>query len=71
MTVGVPVNVQPGIETALMPDNDGSPASALGLTSRLGLVTRLVEAVVEPVGLRKALPKSRRAKAATAHSSGD
>src|SRR3954465_15057126 len=36
MTVGVPVTVQPGTVTELYPDNDGSPSSAPGLTSRFG-----------------------------------
>lgn len=39
MTVGVPVTVQPGMVTELVPESDGSPNSALGLTSRLALVT--------------------------------
>src|SRR5215208_3458836 len=39
MTVGVPVTVQPGTVTELYPDNDGSPSSAPGFTSRFGLAT--------------------------------
>src|SRR3954452_20258294 len=37
ITVGVPVTVHPGTVTELYPDKDGSPSSAPGLTSRLGL----------------------------------
>jgi len=32
-TVGVPVTVQPGIDTELYPVNDGSPSSAPELTN--------------------------------------
>jgi hypothetical protein len=44
ITVGVPVTVQPGMDTELYPDNDGSPNSAPGLTSRFGLSTAAADA---------------------------
>jgi hypothetical protein len=36
-TVGVPVTAHPGMDTEVYRDNDGSPTSAPGLTSRFGL----------------------------------
>ena len=47
ITVGVPVTVQPGMLTELLPDRDGSPISAPGLTRRFGLVARLCDVVAE------------------------
>jgi hypothetical protein len=35
-TVGVPVALHPGMDTEVYPDNDGSPTSAPGLTSKFG-----------------------------------
>jgi hypothetical protein len=46
ITVGVPVTVQPGTDTELYPDNDGSPNSAPGLTRRFGLWMAAADACV-------------------------
>jgi hypothetical protein len=43
-TVGVPVTLHPGMDTEVYPDNDGSPTSAPGLTSKFGLSTGLADA---------------------------
>ena len=37
ITIGVPVKVQPGIDTELCPVSDGSPNSAPGLANRFAL----------------------------------
>jgi hypothetical protein len=71
ITVGVPVTVQPGMLTELLPDNDGSPVSAPGLTRRFGLVVRLC-VVAEAAAPRSAdFRVSRRTTCSTAHVTDD
>src|SRR5829696_2846493 len=52
MTVGVPVTVQPGTVTELYPDNDGSPSSAPGLTSKFGPSTVSAATCWAPAGAK-------------------
>src|SRR5436853_7751208 len=72
MTVGVPVTVQPGTVTELYPDNDGSPSSAPGLTSKFGLSTVSAATCWELGGakLRRVCSISRRTNANRVHSTG-
>ena len=62
----MPVTVQPGIVTDALPVSDGSPDSALELTTRLVLI--VTAAVEEPQGFS---PNSRRAHASAVHSRGE